>query len=224
MPTPPDRATPTVSRRQIAALSPGHVRRLAAPPRAARPLLDADDATLARALIAEDPEARAAVFGRYRPLVARMAARFFRSQADVDDVVQEVFVCLLSRVHTLSHPEALRNFILSITRFTITYQKKRFMRRRWEPLGEQHADFVSFRVAPEARQTLERVFLRVARAGTLGRMAFLLRFIVGLEILDVASVLGRSPATIKRHLSRTRRRVLAQVPPAERGAADHAFS
>jgi RNA polymerase sigma-70 factor (ECF subfamily) len=223
MPTPPDRAPPTVSRRQIAAVAPGHVRRLAEPPRA-RPLLDADDATLARALIAEDPEARAAVFGRYRPMVARMAARFFRSQADVDDVVQEVFVCLLSRVHTLSHPEALRNFILSITRFTITYQKKRFLRRRWEPLGEQHADFASFRVAPEARQTLERVFLRVARAGSLGRMAFMLRFIVGLEILDVASVLGRSPATIKRHLSRTRRRVLAQVPPAERGAADPAFS
>jgi RNA polymerase sigma-70 factor (ECF subfamily) len=223
MPTPPDRAPPTVSRRQLAPLAPGHVRRLAAPP-PARPLLDADDATLARALIAEDPEARAAVFGRYRPMVARMAARFFRSQADVDDVVQEVFVCLLSRVHTLSHPEALRNFILSITRFTITYQKKRFLRRRWEPLGEQHADFVSFRVAPEARQTLERVFLRVARAGSLGRMAFLLRFIVGLEILDVASVLGRSPATIKRHLSRTRRRVLAQVPAAERGAADPTFS
>src|SRR5206468_6640554 len=114
---------------------------------------------------------------------------------------------------------ALRNFILSITRFTITYQRKRFQRRRCEPLADHHADAVSFSFEPEARETLDRVFRRVARAGTVGRMAFLLRFIHGLEILEVASVLGRSPATIKRHLARTHRRVVAKVPRADPASA-----
>ena len=94
---------------------------------------DVDDITLARALIARDPAARTTVWRRFRPMVARTAARFFDSSADIDDIVQEVFVCLLNRIHTLSHPAALRNFILSITRFTITYQKKRALRRRYEP-------------------------------------------------------------------------------------------
>jgi RNA polymerase sigma-70 factor (ECF subfamily) len=177
--------------------------------------MDADDITLARALIARDPEAHAAVWWRFKPLVARMAARFFNSPADIDDVVQEVFVCLLNRVHTLTHPAALRNFILSITRFTITYQKKRFLRRRWEPLADHHADAVTVCIEPEARETLERVFLRLSRTGALGRSAFMLRFVHGLEILEVAAVLGRSPATIKRHLAKTHRRVLAKVMRAD---------
>src|SRR5262249_55239061 len=161
-------------RRTIPTLTPGHLRRL--PPLAVRPrgwLTDADDATLARALLAEDPEARSEVWWRFKPLVARMAARFFDSRADIDDVVQEVFVCLLGRIHTLSHPMALRSFIVSIARFTITYQRKRSYRRRFEPLDEQHAESVAFSLEPEARQTLERVLTRVARAGTIGRMAFL---------------------------------------------------
>jgi RNA polymerase sigma-70 factor (ECF subfamily) len=212
--------TQATLRRPVATPAPGHLRRLPplAPPRPAVPLAEADDATLARALMAQDPEARAAVFFRFKPLVARTASRFFNSPADVDDVVQEVFVCLLSRVHTLAHPAALRNFILSITRFTITYQRKRFMRRRCEPLSDQHTNALTFWQEPEARETLDRVFRRVARAGTVGRMAFLLRFIHGLEILEVASVLGRSPATIKRHLARTQQRVIAKVPRAPAAA------
>jgi RNA polymerase sigma-70 factor, ECF subfamily len=213
---------PAASRRTVAPLVPGHIRRLPPLDRRATTfdsLMEADDATLARALIDRDPQARAVVWWRFKPLVARMAARFFSSRADIDDVVQEVFLCLLSRVHTLSHPTALRNFIVSITRFTITYQKKRFQRRRAEPLDERHLESMAFSLQPEARETLERVFQRVARAGTIGRMAFLLRFIHGLEILEVASVLGRSPATIKRHLARTHRRVIAKVPRGEQPAA-----
>jgi RNA polymerase sigma-70 factor (ECF subfamily) len=174
--------------------------------------MQADDATLAEALMARDPWAGTVVWWRFKPLVARMAARFFTSRADIDDVVQEVFLCLLGRIHTLSHPTALRNFIVSITRFTITYQKKRVLRRRCEPLDERHLDALSVSLDPHARETMERVLTRVSRAGTIGRMAFMLRFIHGLEILEVASVLGRSPATIKRHLARTHRRVIAKVP------------
>ena len=211
----PTMPTPETSRRAVASRTAGRVRRLPPPPRAGLPMMEADDITLARALIARDPEARAVVWWRFKPLVARMAARFFSSPADIDDVVQEVFVCVLNRVHTLTHPAALRNFILSITRFTITYQKKRFLRRRCEPLADHHADAVTVCLEPEARETLERVFLRLARAGTLGRSAFLLRFVHGLEILEVAAVLGRSPATIKRHLARTHRRVLAKVARAD---------
>jgi RNA polymerase sigma-70 factor, ECF subfamily len=176
------------------------------------PALDeADDATLARALIAQDPHARTVAWQRFRPVVARVAARFFDSRADIDDVVQEVFVCLLNRVHTLAHPAALRNFILTITRFTITYQKKRFIRRRHEPLAPHHAESLSVTVDPESRETLARVFGRLERSGPLDRAAFFLRFVHGLEILEVATALGRSPATVKRHLARTRRRVLART-------------
>jgi len=215
---------PAISRRTVAPSTPGHVgygapeRLVVRFPERARPagwLGNADDATLAQALLAQDPEARAEVWWRFKPLVARMAARFFDSRADIDDVIQEVFVCLLGRVHTLSHPMALRSFIVSITRFTITYQKKRSQRRRCEPLEERHTDSVVCAPEPEARQTLERILTRVARAGTVGRMAFMLRFIHGLEILEVASVLGRSPATIKRHLARTHRRAIAKVASAE---------
>src|SRR5262245_19494556 len=103
---------PAASRRSVVSLIPGHIRRLPplGPPATAMPapansagvesgpLSEADDETLARALIAQDPQARAVVWCRFKPLAARMAARFFSSRADIDDVIQEVFVCLLSRV------------------------------------------------------------------------------------------------------------------------------
>src|SRR4051794_41467308 len=125
-----------------------------------------DDPTLARALIAGDPCARAVAWRRFKPTVARIAARYFDSRADIDDIVQEVFVCLLKRIHTLTHPAALRNFILSVTRFTIVYQKKRFQRRRYEPLSEHHTDAMTVSLDPEARETLGRVFNGLERTAT----------------------------------------------------------
>ena len=71
----------------------------------------------------------------------------------------------------------------------------------------------------ESVQGLTRLERAIARLPARQREAFLLRFMHGLEILEVASVLGRSPATIKRHLSRTHQRVLAKVPRADHRAA-----
>jgi RNA polymerase sigma-70 factor (ECF subfamily) len=207
----------TITRRATPSLSAGRVRRL--PVFAGVDLVDADDATLARALLAHDPEARSVVCRRFKPAVTRMAARFFHSPADIEDAVQDVFVCFFSRIHTLSHPEALRSFIISITRFTIAYRKKRAVQRRFEPLDDRHADRFTVTLDPDAHQTLSRVFQLLGRVGTLGRSAFVLRFIHGLEIVEVADVLGRSPATIKRHLAHTRRRVLAMVPREAENAA-----
>lgn len=44
----------------------------------------------------------------------------------VDDVVQEVFIVIHSRLHTLQHPEALRSWVYGIVRRTVsTYHRAR---------------------------------------------------------------------------------------------------
>jgi RNA polymerase sigma-70 factor (ECF subfamily) len=46
------------------------------------------------------------------------------SEAEIDDVVQEIFIVIHSRVHTLEQPESLRSWIYGIVRRTVsTYHR-----------------------------------------------------------------------------------------------------
>jgi RNA polymerase sigma-70 factor (ECF subfamily) len=47
-------------------------------------------------------------------------------RGSVDDVVQEVFIVIHSRLHTLQHPEALRSWVYGVVRRTVsTYHRAR---------------------------------------------------------------------------------------------------
>ncbi|HEY3594545.1 MAG TPA: sigma factor, partial [Polyangiaceae bacterium] len=62
------------------------------------PLVEQDDAALARAMIADDPRAPRVAWHRFAPMVHRILKRTLGPGADVEDLVQEVFLCLYDRV------------------------------------------------------------------------------------------------------------------------------
>src|SRR6476469_1542878 len=88
---------------------------------------EADDATLARALIARDPRAPRVLWQRFAPMVFRMLRRTLGSDHDLDDLAQEVFLCVFEKVRALREPKALKAFVISVTSLTIRHK----MRRRW---------------------------------------------------------------------------------------------
>ena len=177
-------------------------------------LATADDATLARAMIAGDGHAPRVAWSRFAPMVHRMLKRTFGPGQDVDDMVQDVFLCLFRKVGGLREPKSLKAFVISITAMTIKYELRQRRVRRWIHLSGAVTDLEAPRVEqpdPAARQALMSFYGILDRLSARDRTAFVLRFFEGLELTQVAEALDISVSTAKRHLARIWRRVALLV-------------
>ena len=167
-------------------------------------LEECDDADLARALIARDPLAPRALWRRFAPMVFRMLRRALGPGHDVEDLAQEVFLCVFEKVPTLREPKALKAFVISITVLTTRSELRRLWVRRWirlsgkgDPVGKAvvHID-------TDAREALARFYKVLDRINAQDRTLFVLRFMEGLGLVEVAAASGLSLATTKRKLAR----------------------
>lgn len=174
---------------------------------------DDDDAHLARLAAERNPRAAALVWDRFSPLVRRIVVRSMGARADVDDVVQDVFLRFFQRASTLRDPAALRPFIVTITTSVLVSELRRRRVRRW--LGFVTADgelpeSSSTRdgeAQQEQRDLVAQVYAVLARCKDEDRMAFVLRTLEGLELPEVAAALKTSVATVKRRVSRVHERL-----------------
>jgi len=177
-------------------------------------LATADDATLARAMMAGDGHAPRVAWSRFSPMVHRMLKRTFGPGQDVDDMVQDVFLCLFRKVGGLREPKSLKAFVISITAMTIKYELRQRRVRRWIHLSGNVPDLDAPRIEqpdPAARQALMSFYGILDRLNARDRTAFVLRFFEGLELTQVADALDISVSTAKRHLARIWRRVTLLV-------------
>jgi RNA polymerase sigma-70 factor (ECF subfamily) len=168
-----------------------------------------DDAALARALVQRSPDAPAALWARFSPMVHRMLRRTLGPGGDIEDVVQDVFLCVFQKVGGLREPRALRAFVISVTALTARYELRRRWVGRWVRLGRD-ADRPDVRVShpdPEAREAVARFYKVLDRVKPGDRTAFVLRFIEGLELAEVAAAMDTSLATAKRRIARVWSRV-----------------
>jgi RNA polymerase sigma-70 factor, ECF subfamily len=172
-------------------------------------LEQADDATLAQALIGGSPAALKVAWQRFVPMVRRILRRSLGPDGDIEDVGQDVFLCLFERVPTLRDPAALKAFVISIT-VTMTRDELRRRRgRRWVELSRTaalpephvvHAD-------PESRQALIHFCHALERINSRDRTAFMLRYIAGMKVAEVADALHVSRPTARRCFTRAWQRV-----------------
>jgi RNA polymerase sigma-70 factor (ECF subfamily) len=165
---------------------------------------ESDDADLARALIARDPQAPRALWRRYAPMVFRMLRRALGPGHDVEDLAQEVFLCVFEKVTTLREPKALKAFVISITVLTTRSELRRLWVRRWIRLSGK-TDVTGKAVVhldTDAREALGRFYGLLDRINAQDRTLFVLRFMEGLGLLEVAAAAQLSLATTKRRLAR----------------------
>jgi len=78
-------------------------------------LAQADDATLARAAAAGDPRATGVLWDRFSPAVRRMLRRTLGPGAQVEGLVERVFLRALPRLGNLPDSAQLKPFIVSVT-------------------------------------------------------------------------------------------------------------
>ena len=96
---------------------------------------------------------------------------------------------------------------------TTRHELRRRWVRRWVRLSGK-TDAAELEVVTpdtDAREALARFYKILDRVNTTDRTAFVLRFMEGLELAEVAAALGLSLATTKRRLARVWARVLLLV-------------
>ncbi|XXY48485.1 sigma-70 family RNA polymerase sigma factor [Sorangium sp. So ce269] len=143
----------------------------------------------------------------------RIVARVLGPGADAEDVTQEVFVRVFSRVSGLRDPDALGSFVFSVTVRLLKWELRRRRVRRILQLADT-PELPEQAVEPadsEAREALGRLYAILETLSADDRTAFVLRHMEGMSLPEIAEATGVSLATVKRRLSRATERVSSEV-------------
>jgi RNA polymerase sigma-70 factor (ECF subfamily) len=171
------------------------------------------DAELVHALRADDPGAPALLWSRCAPAVERVLAKALGPSLEIEDLTQEIFLRVFVRLPSLRDPSALRAFVLAVAMNVLKWE----LRRRW--IGRKVRlsvtgalpDVESASVDTEARHALRRCYRIFDGLPATERLAFVLRYMEGMTIFEVAAALDVSVSTAKRWVNRAAAKVGEQV-------------
>jgi RNA polymerase sigma-70 factor, ECF subfamily len=184
---------------------------VASDPEAAAARIEAE--AFLSALIRGAPWAAEEAWNRYAPMVHDLLRRGLGPGADLDDVVQEVFLRLFRKVPTLRDATALRSFVFSIGARVMRWQLRRRMMRRWvglSPTGDL-PDVAQPPVDVEAREALRRLYALLEKLSPVDRTIFVLRQSEELSLPEIANAVEMSLSTVKRRLGRVSARMARLV-------------
>ena len=182
-------------------------------------LSQADDPTLARAAASGDPRATSVLWDRFSPLVRRMLRRTLGPTAEVEALLQEVFLRALRQLGSLPESAQLKPFMVAVTVRVLSGELKRNRMRRLLRLLPSPLHAHDFSAGdPATRTALSSLYRILDELDADARLAFTLRHFEGLQLAELASAMDASLSSAKRRLARANARVQAAV------SRDAAFS
>lgn len=147
------------------------------------------------------------------------ATRLLGRTDEADDVVQDTFAAAFTRLDRLDDPARLRSWLLGIAVHRVKRRLRsrkvlRFFRLAEDDGGlfELSADDAS----PEVRTELALIDALLAQLPVEERIAWILRYVEGEQLEQIAVITGASLATVKRRIAAVEVRVRAS---AARGAS-----
>ena len=182
-------------------------------PRQGGPAPSPHEIELVAALGRGEPWAAQEVWDRHAAGVRRLIARALGPRPEVEDLTQETFMRVFSRIGGLRNTAALREFVLTVAVNVL----KQELRRRWVRRRVLLSDSGSVpeieapSADPEAREALARCYAILDKLGARERAAFVLRYMEEQTLEQVASGLGVSLSTAKRLVNRATERVSKHV-------------
>jgi RNA polymerase sigma-70 factor, ECF subfamily len=171
------------------------------------PILDTD-AALAEALRSGHPQAPAALVDRYGVHLRRVLVRVMGKDPELADLLHDVLVTAIQSVDRLQDTRALRPWLTSIAIYSARAAIRKRTRRRLfrltapEQLDETEAPGVS----EDASEALRATYSVLERLPADERIAFALRFIDGMELVEAAAACRVSLSTFKRRVLRAERK------------------
>jgi RNA polymerase sigma-70 factor (ECF subfamily) len=155
----------------------------------------------------------AQLFKRFAPYVARIGLRLLGREADVDDLIQEVFFAAFRQRDQLRDPQAAKNWLATIAVRTARRQLRRRRLRQFVGLdnGGPALELPDPQISPEKRALLARVYEILDSMGVERRLAWTLRYVEGEKLEVVAERCGCSLATVKRRIASAQALLLAEM-------------
>ncbi|MGC4118886.1 MAG: RNA polymerase sigma factor [Myxococcales bacterium] len=160
---------------------------------------------------AGDLGARGRLFDEEGPGVERLVARVLGPKREVEDLVHDIFVEVFrSAAGFEGDRRALSAWVRGVAVLTLRrhlrYARVRRLVALWT--SPEDEEFVETDGPPlETQAAVHRLHRLVARLPADERLAFALRYLAGLELLEVAQSTGTSLATAKRRIGRARERL-----------------
>jgi RNA polymerase sigma-70 factor (ECF subfamily) len=164
------------------------------------------DASLVAGAAKGEHDAFGVIWDRYSGLVRGVLYGALGSEQGIEDLAQEVFLSLIRGAARIQDGAALRGYLISVAVRLAAQEIRKRRVRRWvglSPTGEL-PDRAAERVDLEHREVLRALHRTLERLSVRRRMAFVLRHVHGLEMLETAEALGISESTVRRELQTAR--------------------
>jgi RNA polymerase sigma-70 factor (ECF subfamily) len=168
-----------------------------------------DDGALVAGVRAGNALASAALYDRYVGDVRRILLHTLGPRHDLADLVQDVFINVLSSVRTLREPKALRGWLFQVTVRTARKHLRSRTRRWWLklwPVGDELEAQPASMLEEHASDAVRATFQILDAMDAEDRMVFSLRYVEGLDIAELSEVCELSRSTLKRRLARAEQR------------------
>lgn len=174
------------------------------------------DAALVERAVSGDRWAMEALYRRHVRRVTNAVTRVLGRSADADDVVQDAFIVAFDRLEELREPAAFRGWLARIAMNEVRgrLRKRRLLRRLALDRGEDDVSLESLAItdaSPEVKAELARIDRVLARMGAEPRMAWMLRYVEGWALDEIAVALDCSLATAKRRIKDAQDHIEAHV-------------
>jgi RNA polymerase sigma-70 factor (ECF subfamily) len=156
---------------------------------------------------------------RYRDRVFRLAVSMLGpgSEAEAEDVAQEVFVLVYRKIDTFRHDSNFSTWLFRMTR-NRAIDRLRKARMRHQHVGDKELLSMPSREAaddPEmaavAGERRTAVLQHVHRLPDLQRIVVYLHYWIGSGVAEIAELLDMNAQTVKSHLHRARRRLALEL-------------
>lgn len=182
-------------------------------PRLALVRAHAGDETIVVRLRAGDRTAIAALFDRHAEAIERVLHRVLGLDAEIPDLLQDVFVHAMQGASR--YKGELGSVLPWLVQIAVRSARKHIRRRttrRWLGLTDtDELPDVPAAIDPEQQAALARVYRVLDRMPARERIPFALRFVDGMQLVEVADACELSLATAKRRLAKARARFTAMA-------------
>lgn len=171
------------------------------------------DAAIVAAVLGGRREGAAALHQRYAPLVRRMLTRVLGPDAALRDLEQDVFLAAIDGMDRLEDDAALRSWIAGICVRLSRAEIRRRVRDRWfhRLAADEPPEVEAPSSSPDIDAAARATYRILGNLGADDRIVFALRFLDGMELVEVADACGVSLATVKRRLRRARHRFMTMA-------------
>ena len=180
------------------------------------PFLESDAAIVA-AVREGESAGGASLYDRHHGYVRRVLLRVLGPDAELHDLIQDVFVEAINSIHRLEQPDSLRAWLASIAVHCAHAELRRRTQRRWYSLfpGDELPPVEAPVQSPEVDEAVRATYRIFSKLPPDERIPLALRYIEGMDLCELAEACRVSLATAKRRLARAHKKfvTIAQTYP-----------